>query len=196
MELEQGRVLVKLARSSVEKFFEKGKFEIQKFDQEFLKEKRGVFVTIETYPENELRGCIGFPSPVYPLFEAVQRAAISSAFEDYRFEPLRKEELEKVVFEVSVLTKPELIKVKKPEEYLEKIEEKKDGLIIEYGSFSSLYLPQVWEIIQEKEKFLESLCLKAFLPPDTWKNKKAKIFRFRVEAFKEKEPKGEIVRVF
>jgi len=196
MELEQGKVLVKLARSSVEKFFEKGKFEIQKFDQDFLKEKRGVFVTIETYPENELRGCIGFPLPVYPLFEAVQKAAISSAFEDYRFEPLKKEELEKVVFEVSVLTKPELIKVKKPEEYLEKIEEKKDGLIIEYGSFSSLYLPQVWEIIQEKEKFLESLCLKACLPPDTWKNKKAKIFRFRVEAFKEKEPKGEIVRVF
>jgi AmmeMemoRadiSam system protein A len=196
MELEQGKILVKLARSSVEKFFEKGKFEIQKLDQEFLKEKRGVFVTIETYPENELRGCIGFPSPVYPLFEAVQRAAISSAFEDYRFEPLKEEELEKVVFEVSVLTKPELIKVKKPEEYLEKIEEKKDGLIIEYGSFSALYLPQVWEIIQEKEKFLESLCLKAFLPPDTWKNKKAKIFRFRVEAFKEKEPKGEIVRVF
>jgi AmmeMemoRadiSam system protein A len=196
MELEQGRVLVKLARSSVEKFFEKGKFEIQKFDQDFLKEKRGVFVTIETYPENELRGCIGFPLPVYPLFEAVQRAAISSAFEDYRFEPLKKEELEKVVFEVSVLTKPELIKVKKPEEYLEKVEEKKDGLIIEYGSFSSLYLPQVWEIIQEKEKFLESLCLKACLPPDSWKNKKAKIFRFRVEAFKEKEPKGEIVRVF
>jgi len=196
MELEQGKILVRLARSSVEKFFEKGKFEIQKLDQEFLKEKRGVFVTIETYPENELRGCIGFPSPVYPLFEAVQRAAISSAFEYYRFEPLKKEELEKVVFEVSVLTKPELIKVKKPEEYLEKIEEKKDGLIIEYGSFSALYLPQVWEIIQEKEKFLESLCLKAFLPPDTWKNKKAKIFRFRVEAFKEKEPKGEIVRVF
>jgi AmmeMemoRadiSam system protein A len=196
MELEQGKILVKLARSSVEKFFEKGKFEIQKLDQEFLKEKRGVFVTIETYPENELRGCIGFPSPVYPLFEAVQRAAISSAFEDYRFEPLKEEELEKVVFEVSVLTKPELIKVKKPEEYLEKIEEKKDGLIIEYGSFSALYLPQVWEIVQEKEKFLESLCLKAFLPPDTWKNKKAKIFRFRVEAFKEKEPKGEIVRVF
>jgi len=90
MELEQGRVLVKLARGSVEKFFEKGKFEIQKFDQDFLKEKRGVFVTIETYPENELRGCIGFPLPVYPLFEAVQKAAISSAFEDYRFEPLKK----------------------------------------------------------------------------------------------------------
>ncbi len=196
MRLEQGKFLVKLARDSVENFFEKGKVEIQKFEQEFLNEKRGVFVTIETYPENELRGCIGFPLPYFPLFEAVQKAAISSAFEDYRFGPLKKEELKKVVFEVSVLTKPELIKVKKPEEYLEKIEEKKDGLIIEYGSFSSLYLPQVWEIIQEKEKFLESLCLKARLPPDAWKNKKAKIFRFRVEAFKEKEPYGEIVRVF
>ena len=151
MELKQGEILVKLARTSVEKFFEKGKVEIEKIEQEELKEKRGVFVTIETYPENELRGCIGFPLPSLPLFEAVQKAAVSSAFEDYRFEPLRKEELKKVVFEVSVLTKPRLIKIKSPEEYLKKIEEGKDGLILEHGSFSSLYLPQVWEIIKEKE---------------------------------------------
>lgn len=196
MELEKGKILVKLARSSVEKFFEKENLEIEKTNEEFLKEKRGVFVTIETYPENKLRGCVGFPLPYFPLFEAVQRAAISSAFEDSRFEPLKKEELKKVVFEVSVLTKPELIKVKNSEEYLEKIEEGKDGLILEYGSFSSLYLPQVWEMIKEKKKFLESLCLKASLPPDTWKEKQAKIFRFRVEAFKEKEPDGEVIRVF
>ncbi|MEM5794222.1 MAG: AmmeMemoRadiSam system protein A [Candidatus Aenigmatarchaeota archaeon] len=196
MELEKGKILVKLARKSVEKFFEKNKLEIEESKEKEFKEKRGVFVTIETYPENELRGCIGFPLPYFPLYEAVQKASISAAFEDFRFEPLKKEELKKVTFEVSVLTKPELIKVKDSQEYLKVIEEGKDGLIIEYEGFSALYLPQVWEIIQEKEKFLESLCLKAGLSPETWKNKKTKIFRFRVEAFKEKEPEGEVVKVF
>ncbi|MEM7825378.1 MAG: AmmeMemoRadiSam system protein A [Candidatus Aenigmatarchaeota archaeon] len=196
MRIEKGKILVKLARSSVEKFFEKGNLEIEKTEEKFFNQKRGVFVTIETYPENELRGCVGFPLPHFPLFEAVQKAAVSSAFEDYRFEPLRKEEMKKVIFEVSILTKPNLIEVKDPEEYLKKIKEGKDGLILEYGSFSSIYLPQVWKIIKEKEKFLESLCLKACLPPDTWKDKNTKIFRFRVEAFKENEPEGEVVKVF
>ncbi|MEM5843973.1 MAG: AmmeMemoRadiSam system protein A [Candidatus Aenigmatarchaeota archaeon] len=196
MELEKGKILVKLARRSVEKFFEKNKLEIEETEEKDFKERRGVFVTIETYPENDLRGCVGFPLPYFSLYEAVQRAAISSAFEDYRFEPLRKEELKKVVFEVSILTKPQLIKVRKAEEYLEKIEEGKDGLILEYGGFSALYLPQVWEIIPEKEKFLESLCLKAGLNANAWKEKGAKIFRFRVEAFKEEEPEGKVIRVF
>ncbi|MFH8086760.1 MAG: AmmeMemoRadiSam system protein A [Candidatus Aenigmatarchaeota archaeon] len=195
MELEKGKILVKLARRSVENFFEKNKLEIEETEEKEFKEKKGVFVTIETYPENELRGCIGFPLPYFSLYEAVQRAAVSSAFEDFRFEPLRKEELKKVVFEVSILTKPELIKVRKPEEYLEKIEGGKDGLILEYRSFSALYLPQVWDVIPEKEKFLESLCLKAGLHSNAWKEKGVKIFRFRVEAFKEKEPEGEVVRV-
>ncbi|MCS7106269.1 MAG: TIGR00296 family protein, partial [Candidatus Aenigmarchaeota archaeon] len=143
MELEKGKVLVKLARKTVEKFFEKNKLEIEESKEKEFKEKRGVFVTIETYPEKELRGCVGFPLPNFPLYEAVQRAAISSAFEDYRFEPLRKEEMGKIVFEVSILTKPKLIEVKKAGDYLEKIKEGKDGLIIELKGFSALYLPQV-----------------------------------------------------
>lgn len=188
--LIQGEKLVKLARKAVEE----RKVE-NEFDEDF-KVKKGVFVTIETYPEKELRGCIGFPYPIYPLGEAVQKAAIAAAYEDSRFEPLEKDELKKVVFEVSILTKPQLIKVRKAEEYLEKIEEGKDGLILEYGGFSALYLPQVWEIIPEKEKFLESLCLKAGLNANAWKEKGAKIFRFRVEAFKEEEPEGKVIRVF
>ena len=50
--------LVKLARKTIEGFFKTKKLVIIQNNK--FKEKRGVFVTIDTYPENELRGCVGF----------------------------------------------------------------------------------------------------------------------------------------
>ncbi len=195
LNLKEGKILVKLARSSVENFFEKGKLEIKKVKEKKLKEKRGVFVTIETFPKKMLRGCVGFPYPTLPLYEATQKAAISSAFQDYRFEPLRKDELEKVIFEVSVLSKAKLIKVKNPKEYFEKIEIGKDGLILKHGIFSGLFLPQVWEKIPDIENFLRNLCWKAGLQSDCWLDKKTKIYKFRVQAFAEIKPRGKIIEI-
>ena len=184
--LEQGKKLVKLAREAVKTRkithdYEKG-----------LDIKRGVFVTIETYPEGDLRGCIGFPEPIYPLGEGVQRAAIAAAYQDPRFPPLTEEEMDKVVFEVSVLTEPELIEVGKHEEYFEKIEKGKDGLILQNGPFTGLFLPQVWKHFKTIEEFLENLCYKAGLTPDYIYDKNTRILRFRVKAFIEKEPGGEV----
>jgi uncharacterized protein (TIGR00296 family) len=189
LNLEQGKELVKLARKAVE---------TKKVEKKFSKEfevKKGVFVTIETYPEKELRGCIGFPYATYPLGEAVQRAAISAAYEDSRFEPLKKEELKKVVFEVSILTEPELIEVKNPKEYFEKIEEGKDGLILQNGPFAGLFLPQVWEYFKTKEEFLENLCFKAGLTPDYIYRKNTRIWKFRAQIFAEEEPNGKIIEI-
>ncbi|MEM5836712.1 MAG: TIGR00296 family protein [Candidatus Aenigmatarchaeota archaeon] len=187
--LIQGEKLVKLARKAVEE----GKVE-NEFDEDF-KVKKGVFVTIETYPEKELRGCIGFPYPIYPLGEAVQKAAIAAAYEDSRFEPLEKDELKKVVFEVSILTKPKLIEVKNSKEYFEKIEEGKDGLILKNGPFVGLFLPQVWNYFKTKQEFLENLCFKAGLTPDYIHDKKTKIFKFRAQIFAEEKPNGKIVEI-
>lgn len=182
--------LVKIARETVERYFESKKLTIKHYPQ--LKEKRGIFVTIKTYPNGELRGCVGFPLPFYSLGEGVQRAAYAAAFEDTRFPPLEKEELEKVVFEVSILTTPKLIKVRNPKEYLEKIEPGKDGLILKHGIHQGLFLPQVWKEIPDKENFLSSLCFKALLPPDCWLDEKTRIYKFRVKSFKEEKPKGKI----
>ncbi len=195
LSLEEAKKLVKLARKTLEKFFENKKFELEKTEEKNLQEKKGVFVTIEKFPDKSLRGCIGFPSPTLPLTEAVQRAAFSAAFEDSRFLPLEKEELEKIIFEISVLTKPKLIKIKNPKEYFKKIEIGKDGLILQNGPFSALLLPQVplqfnWDV----EKFLENLCYKAGLTPDYSYNKNTKIWKFQVQIFSEKKPKGEIIR--
>jgi len=191
--LEEGKSLIKLARSTVEKYFNE-KFILEKTEKKKLNEKRGVFVTIETFPEKNLRGCIGFLLPAIPLFEAVQKAAISSALEDPRFPPMEKEELKKIVFEISVLTKPELIRVKSSKEYSKKIEIGKDGLIMQNGPFSGLLLPQVpveWN--WSPEEFLENLCLKACLTPDYIHDKNTKIWKFQAQIFSEQEPDGRII---
>lgn len=185
--------LVTLARKTLEDFFKVGRLKIK--ENKRFQDKRGVFVTIHSYPDNELRGCVGFPYPEYPLYEAVQRAAIQSAFYDGRFPPVRKEELDNLVFEVSVLSLPEILKGINPEEKLKKIENGKDGLILEHDLRKGLFLPQVWEDIPDKKEFLEALCWKARLTPDYAFDKNTKIYKFGVRAFKETKPKGRVIEI-
>jgi len=143
----------------------------------------------------ELRGCIGYPYPTEPLISAVIDSAISSATKDPRFYPLSLEELDQVVFEVSVLTPPELVEAEKPSMYPSKIKVGRDGLIVERGFFKGLLLPQVpveWN--WDEEEFLCQCCIKAGLPPDCWLLKGTKIYRFQAIIFEEVSPKGEVVR--
>jgi AmmeMemoRadiSam system protein A len=184
--------LVKIARKTLENFFDTGKFQIKKYDK--FKEKKGVFVTIHSFPENELRGCIGLPQPEYSLFEAVQIATMEAAFSDPRFPHLKKDELNKIIIEISVLTLPKIIEGK-PDGYLDKIKNGKDGLILEHGLNKGLLLPQVWEEIPDKKEFLEMLCWKASLTPDYWFDENTKLYKFQVKIFREKEPNGEIEEI-
>lgn len=180
---EEGKFLLELARKTIEKFVNNERIEKPVRYSKTLDEKRGVFCTITE--NGELRGCIGLPYPIKPLVDALIDSA-QSACEDPRFERLCKGELNKTKIEISVLTEPKLIKVKKPKQYLEEIRIGKDGLIIQYGPCSGLLLPQVareynWSV----EEFLNHLCLKAGLLPNKWKSQKARIYRFQAQIFKE-----------
>ena len=118
--------------------------------------------------------------------EAVQRASISAAFDDPRFPSLKKEELTHIFFEISVLTKPELIEVKDTKEYLKKIKIGEDGLIVERSFNSGLLLPQVaTENNFSVNEFIENTCWKAGLTPDMWMDKKTKIYKFQAQILKE-----------
>jgi len=159
-----------------------------------LNEKRSVFVTIKN-SDYALRGCIGFISPI-PLYEGVQRVAISAAFKDPRFSPLEKSELENVIFEVSVMTEPTLVSGQTLEELAEKIKIGRDGLIISNEPYSGLLLPQVpveqkWDV----GLFLENLCYKAEMTPDFLSDENTKLWKFQCQIFAEKEPKGKIEEV-
>ncbi len=196
--LEDGKFLVKYARKTVEKAFENKEVdEIEEsIDEEILKkfsEKCGVFVTLETYPEHELRGCIGFPEPVFPLMEGLKKASLYAAYEDPRFEPLEKKELSQITFEVTVLTPPELIKCK-PNEYEKFIEIGRDGLIVRKGARSGLLLPQVpveWN--WNKKEFLEETCMKAGLNARDYLKQDTTVYKFRGIIFSEISPNGEVV---
>ncbi|MEM1585854.1 MAG: TIGR00296 family protein [Candidatus Bathyarchaeia archaeon] len=195
---EEGAFLVKLARRAVLENLKDGRIISPPKDvSQNLLEKRGVFVTINSVINGKrvLRGCIGFPYPIYSLVRAVIEAAIESATRDPRFPPMRIHELDNVVFEVSVLTEPELIEVNSPLEYPSKIKVGEDGLIVERGFYRGLLLPQVpveWE--WDEEEFLCQCCLKAGLPPDYWLLKGTKIYKFQAIIFEETSPNGPVAR--
>ncbi len=175
--------LLKLARLSISSEFAHKHVDLSEAKKLFAN-KQGVFVTLKS--NNELRGCIGFPEPVLPLYDAVVESARAAAFSDPRFIPLNEEEFKKIKIEMSVLTVPEEIKVKKIGEYFEKIVIGKDGLIIRKSFFSGLLLPQVFtEYKCTPKQALEMTCHKAGLPKDAWKDKSCKIFKFQAEVIAE-----------
>lgn len=182
---KQGDFLVKEARKTIESFVYGKKYEISS-NENWLNGKRGIFTTIHSYPGNELRGCVGFSAPFFPIRTALVESARSACM-DERFPLLEKEELSKILIEVSVLTLPEEMNFKKPEELVEKLT-CKEGLIIKMGHCTGLFLPQVWEQLPNKKEFLDHLCLKACLPPGAWKRPEAKILSFRAQIFREDKP--------
>jgi hypothetical protein len=191
LNLEEGKKAVVFARNIIEKFVKNSKVSIVGLEGVF-NEKQGAFVTIHTYTNHDLRGCIGIPLPVMSLKDAIMQAA-QSATRDPRFPPLDKDELDSIVIEVTILTKPELINVSKPQDYLEEIKIGRDGLIVEQGFFKGLLLPQVpVEQDWDKEEFLSHACMKAGLLPDAWFDKSTKISKFSGQIFTEVKPRGEI----
>jgi len=196
---QEAYFLVRLARRAVENNLKDGTIITPPGDTpEKLLKPMGVFVTINSIRANArtLRGCIGFPYAVYPLARAVIEAAIESATRDPRFPPLSIDELDHVVFEVSVLTEPELIRVSSPREYPSKVRVGIDGLIVERGFNRGLLLPQVpVEWGWNSEEFLCQCCMKAGLTPDCWVLPDTKIYRFSCILLLELAPKGRIVMV-
>ena len=191
LKLDEGKKAVVFARNIIEKFVRNSKINVPDLEGVF-NEKQGAFVTIHTYPEHDLRGCIGIPLPVMSLKDAIIEGA-QSATRDPRFLPLNENELNNIVIEVTILTKPELIEVKQPNDYLSEIEIGRDGLIVEQGFYKGLLLPQVpVEQGWDKEEFLSNTCMKAGLMPDAWFDKNTKISKFSGQIFTEIKPNGEV----
>lgn len=190
-----GGYLVKLARTSITEYLRSGKRIKTPGDlDKVLEEKSGAFVTLKSYPSMELRGCIGRPYPSQKLVDAVIDSAIDSAVNDPRFPPVSIDEIDKLVVEVSVLTKPEEVRYDNPLELRRLIKIGRDGLIIEWRYGSGLLLPQVpveegWDV----DDFLTHACIKAGAPPDCWIALRPRVYRFQAVVFEEEEPSGRVV---
>ena len=191
---EDGSLAVRIARTVVDCHVKKEKVPEFKVP-EIFKKNSGVFVTLTTYPNDELRGCIGYPEPIMPLIDAIKDAAVSACSKDPRFPPVRESELKHIRVETSLLTPPEEVRMSKPKEYVSQVKVGEDGLIVQRSWARGLLLPQVpveWD--WDAEEFLSQTCIKAGLMPDAWLQEGTKIFKFQAEVFSESKPGGEVKR--
>jgi AmmeMemoRadiSam system protein A len=171
------RFLLELARRSIEGFLRDGQRPQPKITEKLYREKRGAFVTVKV--DGRLRGCIGYPLPHKPLYETIIEMAIAAATQDYRFSPLRLDELPRTKIEISVLTLPE------PVQDAREVEVGRHGIIISKGLCRGLLLPQVpGEYNWDRETFLGHGCLKAGLDENEWR-RGAKIEVFEAQVFSE-----------
>ncbi len=195
LNLEEGIKLVRLARKAVEANVSAVPFLPDKQLEEEFSTLGGCFVTL--HKGGQLRGCVGFPEPRMPLYEAVINAAQDVTYRDFRFQPVEAGELPEICIEVDVLTQPEQVRVDSPEEYEKHIQVGRDGLIVRKENTGGLLLPQVatrydWDVFT----FLSRTCNKAGLKEDEWENiDKVKIFKFQSQNFAESTPNGEITDV-
>jgi len=188
-----GKILVKMARTVVTKYLTNNTKILDHDFKEKFSFNAGVFVTIND--KSGLRGCIGYPLAVKKLSDALTDAAISASTDDPRFPSIRQNELNDLVFEVTILSETEEISASLSDEIIQEIKIGRDGLIIEKNFQSGLLLPQVpveynWNVVD----FLNHTCHKAGLPNGSWKDKDTKISKFQGIIFREILPNGEIIR--
>jgi AmmeMemoRadiSam system protein B/AmmeMemoRadiSam system protein A len=174
--------LLALARKSVEHAItEKEAYEPAASISEALNQERGAFVTLTK--SGQLRGCIGYTSPVKPLYMTVRDTATLAALQDPRFAPVAASELPQLEYEVSVLSP--LRRVIDTQQ----IKVGQHGLLMKNGIFEGLLLPQVpVEQGWDRQTFLEETCRKAGMGSNCWKDEDTDIFEFTAVVFNEHEP--------
>src|SRR5512133_2336734 len=94
-----------------------------------LREKGVCFVTL-TLPGGELRGCIGGLEAAVPLALDVCEHAASAAMDDFRFPPVRPEELPLLHIEISCLTRPIPLDYKDPQDLPNLLQPYVDGVVL------------------------------------------------------------------
>ncbi|MDP7310600.1 MAG: AmmeMemoRadiSam system protein A [Alphaproteobacteria bacterium] len=124
------------------------------------------FVTLKN--GDSLRGCIGSALAHQALVLDVAANAFAAAFHDSRFPALETHERGDLSISVSVLSAPENMNFASEAELLSLLRPGIDGLIINDGVHSALFLPAVWDSLSDPRIFLEHLKHKAGLSADHW----------------------------
>ena len=171
------QALLRLARRVLERLFLTDTVPLPRPASPALRAPRGAFVTLKE--RGELRGCIGRMVPDTPLALTVARMAVQAALHDPRFPPVKSWELPFLEIEISALTPfspvggPGSVVVGR------------DGVLLEKGGRSAVFLPQVApEQGWNREELLGHLGEKAGLPEDCWRQG-SRLSTFQAEVFSE-----------
>ncbi len=141
-----------------------------------FEQRTGAFVTIRK--NKELRGCIGTLSPKTGLLATIADRTRAAAVSDPRFPPLSPKDFP-VSLEISLLTPLRRI-------YRWQSWRPGQGAVLTLGDAGGLFLPQVaTEMGWTREQFFAGLSQKAGLPPDAYRDKRAKLYVFEAQVFGE-----------
>lgn len=164
---EQGQILLHIARVAISRALHVACAPAAvNENMPWLSRPGATFVTLTQW--DELRGCIGSLQACDPLIEDVSNNAVSAALYDPRFMPLAADELGTVSVEVSLLSELQPIDFTSEADALAQLRPDIDGVVFEYGSYRSTFLPQVWESLPRPQQFLAKLKSKARLSEDFW----------------------------
>lgn len=177
---ESKGILLLSARDSIESLF--GEKSQPIIDYNFYPQLKqtgiGVFVTLTK--QSQLRGCIGYITSKWNIYETVCDAAIQAASNDPRFPQVAERELSKINIEISIISP-----LSDVEDY-NQIQLGIHGLVLEDMNYHSLLLPQVAaENNFTLSDYLSALCEKAGLPYNEWQIRKLNIKTFTALVFSE-----------
>ncbi len=167
---------MEMARRALEEVVKKGKPPVFNPSDAALLEPAPCFVTL--YKKGELRGCVGILKAEKPLFEEVVRMTWAAASEDFRFQPIRPEELGEIEIEISVLSPLE--KIASPHQ----IEVGRHGVYLRWKDKTGAFLPEVAvEQGWNAEEFFEACAReKAMIPKEAWPE--TALYRFTTQKIK------------
>ncbi len=169
--------LLELARKAIGNYLETGDHLAFQTESPECNFKRGCFVTLKK--NGALRGCVGTFDTQFPLSQNLIRMAIAAAFQDLRFSPIVKQELDQIRIEISVLGALEKARS------LEEIEIGRHGIYVKLDSRVGTFLPEV--AVEQKWTVPEfvTYCAKGKAGLDPDECARAEVYRYEVEKFSE-----------
>jgi uncharacterized protein len=184
LSIETKRFVASLARNAIISELDGFPLETGKVPDE-AERKAGTFVTLTL--SGLLRGCMGQLDAHTEIYRGVIENARLAAFHDARFDPLRKDELDKISIQVSILSPLREIVCEDPGELCSRLGKEKPGVVLEADGHRATFLPHVWEELDGVEEFLSTLCSKAGLPPMYWRDRLGELTfqTYSVDSFSE-----------
>ncbi|WP_440905968.1 AmmeMemoRadiSam system protein A [Catenovulum sp. SX2] len=125
-----------------------------------------------------LRGCVGTTVANGRLDNNIVWYAHEAAFHDPRFDPIPAKDFADLTCVVSIMSMPLPLQVDSEDQLLQQLIPQRDGLIIQYGQATAVFLPCMWAQYPKAEDFLQALKYKAGWPEHGWTHAmKASVFQ-------------------
>jgi len=181
---EKGRILLSIARKAISQALKVPYHASIYYNEraEWLTQPGATFVTLTEH--EQLRGCIGSLLACDPLIDDICNNAVSAALRDPRFTALTADEFDQISIEVSLLSELQPMDFTDEQDALSQLRPGIDGVVFEYGSYRSTFLPQVWDSLPSPQQFLGQLKLKAGLTSNFWSDD-VKLMRYTVSKWRE-----------